>query len=124
MAAAPREDRAADAIAQARRWYWQRLSAMVLAVCVVVHLVTLVYAVRSGLSAQAILGRTQGHWGVGAFYALFVVACAVHVPPGLAAIAREWGGFGERAALGLGRAFGVLLLLAGLRAVWAVVAPA
>lgn len=113
---------AASAIAQARRWYWQRISAMVLAVCVLVHLVVLIYAVRGGLSAAGILGRTRGNWAFGAFYAVFVVACAVHVPVGLANIAREWWGLREDAAVWLARAFALLLLAMGLRAVWAVVA--
>ena len=111
-----------QAIAQARRWYWQRVSAMVLALCVLVHLAGMIYAVRGGLSAAEILGRTQGNWVFGAFYAVFVVACAVHVPVGVANIAREWWGFGERAARGLSIALALLLLVAGLRAVFAVVA--
>lgn len=110
------------AIAQARRWYWQRLSAMVLALCVVVHLAVLIYATRGGLSAAEILGRTQHNWGFAAFYAIFVLACAVHVPVGLANIAREWFGLGEAISLWLSRAFALLLLVTGLRAVYAVVA--
>lgn len=112
------------AIAEAKRWWWQRISAMVLAVCVLVHLIVIVYAVRGGLSAAEILDRTRGSIGFGAFYALFVVACAVHVPVGLANIAREWWGVGAAAALWGARAFGLLLLATGLRAVWAVVSPA
>ena len=108
-------------VAQAKRWYWQRISAMVLALCVVVHLAVMVYAVRGGLSAAEILGRTQGNWGFAVFYAVFVVACAVHVPVGVANIAREWWGMGEASALRLSRAFGLLLLVMGLRAVFAVV---
>lgn len=110
------------AVAQARRWYWQRLSAMVLTVCVVVHLGVLIYATRGGLSAAAILGRTQHNWGFAAFYAVFVIACAVHVPVGLANIGREWLGLSESTALWLARAFGLLLLVTGMRAVYAVVA--
>ena len=60
--------------------------------------------------------------GFAAYYTVFVVACAVHVPVGLANIAHEWWGLHERAALWLSRAFGVLLLGMGLRAVYAVVA--
>lgn len=108
-------------IAQAKRWYWQRISAMVLALCVLVHLGVIMYAVRGGLSAAEILGRTQGNWGLGAFYALFVLACAVHVPVGMANIAREWWGWGEAVALWLSRLFALLLLVTGLRAVWGVV---
>ena len=114
-------DANASMVAQARRWYWQRISAMVLALCVLVHLATMIYAVRGGLSAADILGRTQGNWGFAAFYSVFVVACAVHVPVGLANIAHEWWGLSERAALRLGWAFGAVLLVAGLRAVYAVV---
>ena len=111
-------ERAGDrAVAQARRWVWQRLSAAVLALCVVVHLAVMVYAVRGGLSAAEILGRTQGHWGVAAFYAVFVIACAVHVPLGVAQVAAEWWGAGERTATWVARGFGLLLLVAGLRAV-------
>ena len=110
------------AIRQSRAWAWQRISAAVLALCVLVHLGVIVYAVRGGLSAAAILGRTQGSWGFAAFYGLFVLACAVHVPLGLANIAREWWGLGERAALWFSRGAGLLLLWLGLRAVWSVVA--
>lgn len=112
---------ATPAIAQARRWYWQRISAMVLALCVLVHLVVMVYAVRGGLSAAEILGRTQGHWGFAAFYTVFVVACAVHVPLGLTNIACEWWSMQERTARWLSGAFALWLLVAGLRAVYAVV---
>jgi fumarate reductase subunit C len=112
-----------QAIAQARRWYWQRISAMVLALCVLVHLAVMVYAVRGGLSAAEILGRTQGSWAFGSFYAVFVLACAAHVPLGVANIAREWWGLGERAARVLSLGLALLLLVTGLRAVVAVVAP-
>lgn len=120
--------RAADAalrssVLQARRWYWQRLSAMVLALCVVVHLALMIVAVRGGLSAGEILSRTRGSLAFGGFYAVFVLACAVHVPIGLATIAREWWRLGEGAAWALSRAFGLLLLGLGLRAVWAVCNP-
>jgi fumarate reductase subunit C len=75
------------AATQAKLWYAMRISSMVLAVCVLLHIVTVIYAVRGGLSAAEILGRTHGNWAFGAFYVVFVIACAVHVPLGLAAIA-------------------------------------
>lgn len=109
------------AIAQARRWYWQRVSAMVLALCVAVHLVVMVVAVRGGLSGAEILARTQGSLAFGAFYTVFVLACAVHVPTGLATIAVEWGRWPPARALWAARAFALLLAATGLRAVHAVV---
>ena len=113
-----------QAIQQAKRWYWQRISAMALALFVVVHLALMIYAVRGGLSAAEILGRTRGSWAFAAFYASFVIACAVHVPVGLANIGREWWGWPHGVALWLSRAFAVLLLVMGLRAVLAVFAAA
>lgn len=110
----------ADAITQARRWYWQRLSAMVLVACVIGHLVVMIVAVRGGLSGAEILGRTRGNWAFAAFYGVFVLACAAHVPPGIATIAREWGGLRDSSATWLGRLVALLLLGLGLRAVAAV----
>jgi fumarate reductase subunit C len=110
------------AATQAKIWYAMRISSMVLAVCVLVHIVTVIYAVRGGLSATEILGRTHGNWIFGAFYGVFVVACAVHVPLGLAAIAEEWLGLRERAARVLAQIIGLVILLMGLRAVYGVVA--
>ncbi len=84
---------------QAKLWYWQRMSAAVLAVCVLVHLAVNIYAVRGGLSAAEILGRTHGNWLFGAFYGVFVLACAVHVPLGVATVAAEWLGWRGRSAI-------------------------
>jgi fumarate reductase subunit C len=107
---------------QAYLWAAQRVSAMVLALCVLVHLVTLIYAVRGGLSAAEILQRTRGSVTWGAFYTLFVIAVAVHAPIGLRAILNEW--FALRGAkLEIVVAIVALVLIAlGMRAVWAVVA--
>ncbi len=110
-----------SAAAQAKLWFWQRASAAVLAVLVAVHLAIIVYAVRGGLSAAEILGRTRGSASFGAFYTLFVIACAVHAPIGLSAIAREWLGWRERAANLGALLVAALILAAGLRAVYAVV---
>ena len=98
----------------------QRISAMVLAPLVLLHLGTILYAVRGGLSAEEILSRTEGSLFWGAVYGLFVLAAAVHAPIGLRAILREWGrwrGAGLDIAMAL---FGLLLLALGLRALMAV----
>jgi fumarate reductase subunit C len=108
-------------VSEARLWYWQRISAMVLAACVLVHLVTIVYAVRSGLSGEALLARTRGNVAFGLFYVVFLGACAVHVPIGLAKIAEEWLGWSSRAASVAARFFALLLVLLGLDAVYAMV---
>lgn len=106
--------------AQVLLWGGQRISAMVLALCVIVHLVTMIYAVRSGLSAAEILGRTQGSAGWFAFYTLFVVAVSVHAPIGLRTILSETFDWRGRALDVLTGVIGLALALWGMRAVIAV----
>lgn len=76
-------------VLQAKLWYAQRISAMVLGICVAVHLGIIFYAIRGGLSAQEILGRTQGNLLFAVFYEIFVLACFVHAPIGMANILQE-----------------------------------
>jgi fumarate reductase subunit C len=106
-----------NARTQALLWLAQRASASVLGLCVLVHLATMIYAVRGGLTAAEILGRTKGSVAWFAFYALFVLAIAVHVPIGLRAVLIEWvkwrGASRDRVLL----AFAVFLLFFGMRAV-------
>ena len=77
------------ALLQARLWYAQRISAMALGLCVAIHLFIMFYAIRGGLTAGEILGRTQGNWLFAIFYEVFVLACLVHAPIGVANILRE-----------------------------------
>ena len=77
------------ALLQARLWYAQRISAMVLGLCVAIHLFIMFYAIRGGLTAGEILGRTQGNWLFAIFYEVFVLACLVHAPIGVTNILRE-----------------------------------
>ncbi|HET9650777.1 MAG TPA: hypothetical protein VFP36_01235 [Usitatibacter sp.] len=102
-------------------WLAQRLTAAILAFCVLVHLATMIYAVRGGLSAAEILGRTRGSVAWGAFYTIFVFAVAIHAAIGLRAISMEWLAFKGRAADAVMALAGVALALMGLRAVVAVV---
>ena len=100
----------------------QRLSAAVLAIAVAVHLATILYAIRGGLTAGEILSRTHGSLAFFAFYAVFVAAVALHAPIGLRNVIREWTpwrGGSLDAALA---AFAVILLVLGFRAVFAVYA--
>ena len=99
----------------------QRLTALILAPLVLVHLVVILIAVEGGLSAAEILARTRGSIGWGAFYSLFVVAAALHAPVGLRTVIREHSVWRDR-SLDIVMAFVMVLLLAlGFRAVSAVV---
>src|SRR3954468_14106640 len=77
-------------LSEARLWLAQRMSGAVLGVCVVVHLFTIIYAVRGGLTAAEILGRTYGSTAWFVFYTVFVVAAAIHAPIGLRPVLGEW----------------------------------
>ncbi len=103
-------------------WLAQRGSAAVLALCVVVHLVTMIVAVRGGLTAAEILGRTRGSLAWAAFYAVFVLGVAIHAPIGLRAILAEARGGHGRGIDAAMLAFATVLLALGLRAVYAVTA--
>jgi len=101
-------------------WIAQRGTAALLAVCVLVHLITMTVAVQGGLTAAEILGRTRGNLAWAAFYGLFVLAVAIHAPIGLRTVAGEWLQWRGRAADVCCVAIGVLLLALGARAVAAV----
>jgi fumarate reductase subunit C len=103
-------------------WTAQRASAAILAVCVLVHLATIIYAVRSGLSAAEILARTSDSIGWAAFYGVFVAAVAVHAPIGVRNVLMEttkWRGRSLELAM---LVLSLALAAFGWRAVYAVVA--
>jgi fumarate reductase subunit C len=107
---------------ETRLWIAQRASAAVLALCVIVHLVTIVYAVRGGLTGAEILARTRGNAAWLAFYSLFVFAVTVHAPIGLRAVLGEWLGWRGRSRDLALLAFAMLLAVMGMRAVFTVFA--
>jgi fumarate reductase subunit C len=111
-----------DVRTEALLWYGQRVSAVVLTLCVAVHLAGIIYAVHGGLTAAEILGRTRGNWAFGAFYAVFVVACAVHAPIGVATIVGETTVGRGSSPLVIASVLGAAILVMGLSAVYGLVA--
>jgi fumarate reductase subunit C len=95
----------------------QRASAAVLALCVVVHLATMIYAIRGGLSAAEILARTRGNAGWLAFYSVFVLAVTVHAPIGLRPVLGEWLRWRGASRDVVLAALALLLAVFGMRAV-------
>jgi fumarate reductase subunit C len=100
----------------------QRATAAVLAFAVAIHLATIIYAVRAGLNAGEILGRTRGNALFLGFYSVFVIAASIHAPIGLRNIFREWANWRGRSLDIAMVAVSLLLLLLGLRAAVAVYA--
>jgi fumarate reductase subunit C len=97
----------------------QRASAAVLALAVMVHLATVVYTVRGGLTAGEILARTESNAAYLAFYLVFVAAVSVHAPIGLRNVLREWIGWRGRACDGALAVFAILVFALGARAAFA-----
>ena len=88
-----------------------------LALCVVVHLATIIYAVQGGLTAAEILERTRGNVAWFAFYSLFVLAVTIHAPIGLRTVFAEWLGWRGRSRDWVLLIFAAALAWMGMRAV-------
>ncbi|MBL4600650.1 MAG: succinate dehydrogenase [Rhizobiaceae bacterium] len=99
----------------------QRISAILLAPWVLIHLGLILYAVRGGLTAAEILDRTQGSLFWGLFYGSFVLLVTVHAPIGLRNILREWTPLKSDNINPMCFMFGLFILVMGIRAVAAVV---
>ncbi|MEQ8506423.1 MAG: succinate dehydrogenase [Rhodospirillales bacterium] len=103
--------------AETLEWLVQRVSAMVLALCVIVHLAVIVIAVQGGVTSKEIVARVGGSVPWLLFYSTFVVAVALHAPAGLRNILREYTGLGKRATHWIMAGVCVLILVMGFRAV-------
>jgi fumarate reductase subunit C len=109
---------------RAETWAWmvQRAAALFLALAVAVHLVSIIYAVRGGLSAAAIMARVEGSAAWLAFYAAFAVAAALHGAHGLRTVVAEWTPWRGRSLDAAAALAAVLLAVTGCRAAWALYA--
>ena len=106
-----------------RLYLAQRISAMIIAPLVLLHLGVIIYAIQGGLSAEEILGRTQGSilWGIN--YVVFVIAVAVHGAIGLRVVIYETFGLTKTILDLITTITAVALLALGGRAVYAVIWP-
>lgn len=103
-----------------RLYMMQRITALLMAPLVLGHLAVMIYAIQGGISAEEILGRTQGSFVWFLFYGTFVVAVAIHGAIGLRVLAHEWGGVKGPALEAVMWVIGAGLFALGARAVWAV----
>jgi len=106
-----------------RLYVWQRITATLMVPLIVIHLAVMIYAIRGGLSAGEILGRTRGSIVWALFYGSFVLLAAVHGAIGVRSVLGEWTRLRGRSLDLLMWGFGTALALLGLRAVVAVVVP-
>lgn len=105
-----------------RLYMAQRISALIMAPLVLMHIGVMIYAIQGGLSAAEILGRTQGSAFWFLFYGIFVIALSVHAAIGLRTVLSEWAGLRGSLLNGSSWAVLVLLLILGMQAVYGVTA--
>lgn len=103
-----------------RLYMLQRITALLMAPLVIGHIAVMIYAIQGGLSAEEILGRTQGSIAWFLFYGVFVVAVSIHGAIGLRTVLYEWSGISGTALEAAMWAIGIGLFAMGARAVWAV----
>ncbi len=103
--------------AETLEWLVQRVTAAILAVCVVVHLAVIVIAVQGGVTAAEIVGRVAGSVPWLLFYSVFVIAVALHAPAGLRNILRETTNLGKRQTHWIMALVCGVILVMGFRAV-------
>ena len=72
-----------------RLYMLQRVSALIMAPLVLIHIAVMIIAVQGGLSSGEILSRTQGSLLWTLFYGSFVVAVSIHAAIGLRVIVAE-----------------------------------
>jgi fumarate reductase subunit C len=104
-----------------RLYVWQRATAALMLPLVLLHVAVIFYATRRGMTAADILTRTRGSIVWAALYGAFVIAAAIHAAIGVRNVLTEWSTLDDRGAGIFSIAFGIVLLLLGLRAVAAVV---
>lgn len=104
-----------------RLYLWQRATAALLLPLILVHLAVIFYATRQDLTAADILGRTKGSIAWALFYATFVLAASIHAVVGIRNILIEWAAMQPKKAAMASGIFGLVLILLGFRAVYAVV---
>jgi fumarate reductase subunit C len=105
-----------------RLYLLQRITAMIMAPLVLLHLGVMIVAIQGGLDSAEILSRTRGSLFWGGTYGLFVLAVSVHAAIGIRVVLFEWLSIkGTKLTLVSWLVFAVLLMM-GARAVYAIVA--
>ncbi len=105
-----------------RLYLLQRLTAMIMAPLVLLHLGVMIFAIQGGLDSAEILSRTRGSLFWGGTYGLFVLAVSIHAAIGIRVVMFEWLSIKGVLLNIIGWLVFVVLLMMGARAVYAVVA--
>ena len=101
-------------------WVWlaQRLSAVVLAICSIVHIGGIIVAVQHGLTTVEITNRVGANIGWFLFYSIFIISAAIHAPLGLRNILSEMTEISNEIVNIFSLVFCLIILLLGLKTTW------
>jgi len=105
-----------------RLYLLQRITAMIMAPLVLLHLGVMILAIQGGLDSAEILSRTRGSLFWGGVYGLFVLAVSIHATIGVRVVLFEWLRIRDRRLNILSWLLFIILFSMGTRAVYAVVA--
>jgi len=104
-----------------RLYLLQRVTAMIMAPLVLLHLGVMIVAIQGGLDSAEILSRTQGSLFWGGVYGLFVLAVSIHAAIGVRVVLFEWLKIRDMLLNSLSWLLFIILFLMGARAVYAMV---
>ena len=105
-----------------RIYLLQRISAMIMAPLVLLHLGVMIVAIQGGLDSTEILSRTRGSLFWGGTYGLFVLAVSIHAAIGIRVVLFEWLSIKDIKLTMVSWLVFAVLLMMGARAVYAIVA--
>jgi fumarate reductase subunit C len=105
-----------------RLYLLQRITAMIMAPLVILHLGVMIVAIQGGLDSAEILSRTQGSFFWGTVYGLFVLVVAIHAAIGIRVVLFEWASLRGVLLNIVSWLVLAVLLTMGARAVYAVIA--
>jgi len=105
-----------------RLYLLQRITAMIMAPLVLLHLGVMIVAIQGGLDSAEILSRTQGSLFWGGVYGLFVLAVSIHAAIGIRVVMFEWLPIRGMLLNAFSWLVFAVLLTMGTRAVYGVVA--
>ncbi len=105
-----------------RLYLLQRITAMIMAPLVILHLGVIIVAIQGGLDSAEILSRTQGSIFWGSAYGLFVLVVSIHAAIGIRVVLFEWASLKGVLLDTISWLVFAVLLTMGARAVFAIIA--
>jgi fumarate reductase subunit C len=105
---------------EARLYVLQRLTALIMAPLVMLHIYIMIVAVQDGVTTSEILARTRASLFWPILYAVFLAAAAVHGSIGFRNILHEMTALPASTISRLSAGLLILILASGAKTIWAI----